>query len=46
MTLGSGNEDGEEAQIDIAELIIFNSALSAANQSVVDRYLRLKYKTY
>lgn len=46
LILGSGNEDGEEAQIDIAELIIFNSALSAANQSVVDRYLRLKYKTY
>lgn len=46
LILASGDDVGEEAQIDIAELIIFNSVLSANNMAVVDNYLRKKYKTY
>ena len=37
---------GASAHIDIAEIIIFNSALSAANMQVVDAYLKAKYATY
>lgn len=33
-------------QIDIAEVIIFNSALSAGNMATVDAYLKAKYATY
>jgi len=34
------------SQIDIAEIIIFNSALSAGDLAKVDAYLKLKYGTY
>lgn len=34
------------AQIDIAEVIIFNSALSAGDMAIVDAYLKAKYATY
>lgn len=37
---------GASAHIDIAEIIIFNSALSAADMQVVDAYLKAKYATY
>jgi len=37
---------GEFAQIDIAEVIIFNSALSAGDMAIVDAYLKAKYATY
>lgn len=33
-------------QIDIAEVIVFNSALSAENIAIVDAYLKAKYATY
>jgi len=37
---------GTSAHIDIAEIIVFNSALSAADMQVVDAYLKAKYATY
>lgn len=37
---------GDNAQIDIAEIIIFDSALSADNLALVDSYLKSKYATY
>ena len=33
-------------RIDLAEVIIFNSALSAGNMAIVDTYLKAKYATY
>lgn len=37
---------GSVAQIDLAEVIIFNSALSADSMAIVDAYLKAKYATY
>ena len=43
---GAAASIGASAHIDIAEIIIFNSALSAADMQVVDAYLKAKYATY
>lgn len=45
-TLGVDNLITNFTQIDIAEVIVFNSALSSANMAIVDAYLKAKYATY
>lgn len=40
------NLNFDYTQIDLAEIIIFNSALSSANLAIVDGYLKAKYATY
>jgi len=44
--LGVDNLIMNFTQIDIAEVIVFNSALSSANMAIVDAYLKAKYATY
>ena len=49
VTIGRSSGEGPTysyANIDIAEIIIFNTNLSTANKAIVDGYLRKKYLTY
>jgi hypothetical protein len=41
--LACGDNDGENGNIDIAEVIIYNSALSVSDTEGIEQYLKSKY---
>ena len=45
-TLGAENQASRFSQIDIAEMILYNTALSTADRQTVEGYLNMKYAIY